>query len=233
MPIGPWLWKWVEPKNGDAHWERVRILHQDDERVWIERPWGKAGISRKELEETGRGGLKDSDLKPYHTDSSPERAAYLAEEAAREAERARRRTEYEHKRRAEDAIREREARRRAEESRKRWEEDSKRRYKEQEHKFRDWWKKVNEEFNDYESRQQQEQARERRRRQKEREYLEQQARGLPLLGWKWTDRFTRSQVKKRFRELAHKLHPDHGGSTEQMAQLNAEYESALNRAAPD
>ena len=38
---------------------------------------------------------------------------------------------------------------------------------------------------------------------------------------------TQDQVKARYRALAHKLHPDHGGSTVLMQLLNTQYKQAL------
>ena len=34
-------------------------------------------------------------------------------------------------------------------------------------------------------------------------------------------------IKKAYRTLAHKYHPDHGGSNDEMAKLNAAYATAL------
>lgn len=47
------------------------------------------------------------------------------------------------------------------------------------------------------------------------------------LGFKATEPLTKDQVKKRFRELARKHHPDMGGSTEKMAELNRAMEILL------
>ena len=39
-------------------------------------------------------------------------------------------------------------------------------------------------------------------------------------------------VKKRYRDLALKLHPDKGGNTQDMQELNAEYEACLLYTSP-
>lgn len=41
---------------------------------------------------------------------------------------------------------------------------------------------------------------------------------------------TADDIKSEYRRLAKRLHPDHGGSTESMQALNAEYEVAIDRA---
>jgi hypothetical protein len=45
----------------------------------------------------------------------------------------------------------------------------------------------------------------------------------------FTDFSSIDMVKKQYKKLAFKLHPDVGGSTEEMQQLNNEYEAALKQ----
>lgn len=55
---------------------------------------------------------------------------------------------------------------------------------------------------------------------------------LAVMGWDDTYRPTLDELGERYRELAQRIHPDKGGSTEAMARLNAAKRTILAAIAP-